>query len=246
MNILNIIDTIYESKYFPTILIISIIVLVFLFIAVILLGLKDAKKSKEPKKEIFQDIKDITFDTPSEKEAIKEDVTFEIPVLTKNLENFKKSLEEEIEREEKINVVKKESKAKEEEKPTKILDKNEIDNTAVIPVINIDTLEEPEKEEVVEEAPRPPKREIIKELFKNRKPKEVEPPKVKGGELEDQIVKPEQPKKKETPTVEQTKKVEQQKVEKKPTPVKKVDVPKIEKTAPTPKKETKYSGDDDF
>lgn len=246
MNILNIIDTIYESKYFPTILIISIIVLVFLFIAVILLGLKDAKKSKEPKKEIFQDIKDITFDTPSEKEAIKEDVTFEIPVLTKNLENFKKSLEEEIEREEKINVVKKESKAKEEEKPTKILDKNEIDNTAVIPVINIDTLEESEKEEVVEEAPRPPKREIIKELFKNKKPKEVEPPKVKGGELEDQIVKTEQTKIKETPKVEQPKKVEQQKVEKKPTPVKKVDVPKIEKTVPTPKKETKYSGDDDF
>ena len=98
MNLLNIIDTIYESKYFPTILIISIIVLVFLFVVVILLGLKDAKKSKEPKKEMFQDIKDITFDTPSEKEAIKEDVTFEIPVLTKNLENFKKSLEEEADR----------------------------------------------------------------------------------------------------------------------------------------------------
>ena len=39
MNILNIIDTIYESKYFPTILLVSIIVLVVLFIAVITLSL---------------------------------------------------------------------------------------------------------------------------------------------------------------------------------------------------------------
>ena len=162
MNVLNIIDTIYESKWFPTILIISIIILVVLFIAVILLGIKDSKKGKEPKKEKLQDLKDVTFEAPTEKEAISEDVTFEIPVLTKNLENFKKSLEEEIEREEKVHVIKETSK-EESKKKTKVLDKDEIDNTAVIPIIDIDPIEEPvketKKEVIKEEEPRPPKRE---------------------------------------------------------------------------------------
>ena len=241
MNILNIIDTIYESKYFPTILIISIIVLVFLFIAVILLGLKDAKKSKEPHKEQIQDLKDITFDAPTEKEAIKEDVTFEIPVLTKNLENFKKSLEEEIEREEKINVVKKTSNPKEEAKPTKILDKEKIDNTAVIPVIHIDSIEEPQKEKEEEEAPRPPKREILRELFKNHKPKEIVPPKVNGDQLEDQNNK--QVNKSENKKVENSKNnIENKKMEQPKTQ----EHQKEEKVSAPIKKETKYSGDDDF
>ncbi len=256
MNILNIIDTIYESKYFPTILLISILVLVFLFVVVIILGIKDSKRTNEPKKERLQDLKDITFDTPNEKETIKEDVVFEIPVLTKNLENFKKSLEEEIEREEQVHVVKKEAKLKEETKPTKILDKDEIDNTAVIPVINIETLEEPTKEEKEEEE-RPPKREILKELFKNRKPKEVEPPKVKGDQLEDPIIKEE--KKVTQKENALSKKVEQQKIEqpkkkieqpakelKKEEPVKKEEPRKVEPTPVLVKKETRYSGDDDF
>ena len=96
MKILNIIETIYESKWFPTILLISILILVVLFIAVIILAKKDAKKDKEPLKETIQDLKDVTFEQPNEKEIISEDVTFEIPILTKNLENFKKTLEEEI------------------------------------------------------------------------------------------------------------------------------------------------------
>ncbi len=250
MNILNIIDTIYESKYFPTILLISILVLVFLFVVVIILGIKDSKRTNEPKKERLQDLKDITFDTPNEKETIKEDVVFEIPVLTKNLENFKKSLEEEIEREEQVHVVKKEAKLKEETKPTKILDKDEIDNTAVIPVIKIDTIAEPTKEEKEEEE-RPPKREIIKELFKNRKPKEVEPPKVKGDQLEDQIIVEKKEVKKDIPLqkkVEQPKKKIEQPVKeiKKEEPAKKVEPRKVEPTPVFTKKETRYSGDDDF
>ena len=93
MNLFNIIDTIYESKHFPTILIIAIIVLVILFTSVTILGIKDAKKSKEPKKAKKDELLDITFDKPKEEpEPIKEDVTFEIPILTQNLENFKKNL----------------------------------------------------------------------------------------------------------------------------------------------------------
>ena len=170
MNILNIIDTIYESQWFPTALIISVIILVVLFIIVILLGVKDARKGKEPKRERLQDLKDVTFDTPSEKEAISEDVTFEIPVLTTNLENFKKSLEAEIEREEKVNVIKETSK-EESKKQTKVLDKATIENTDVVPIISLDDKkEEPTKEKsekpenkTKEEQLKHQKREILKE-----------------------------------------------------------------------------------
>jgi len=101
MNIFNFIDKIYESKNFKLILLISIILLVVLFLAVLILGLRDAKRSKNPKRKIDEDLKDITFDMPPEDEQmeIKEDVTFEMTALTENLENFKKSLEEEMEKE---------------------------------------------------------------------------------------------------------------------------------------------------
>ena len=55
MRLLNIIDTIYESKYFPTILQVSILILVVLFTAVVILGLRDSKKSKEPKEKKLED-----------------------------------------------------------------------------------------------------------------------------------------------------------------------------------------------
>ena len=240
MNILNIIDTIYESKYFPTILLVSIIVLVVLFVAVIILGKRDAKKALNPKKENVQELKDITFETITEKEAIKEDVTFEIPVLTQNLENFKKSLEEEIEREEKINVIKKSSDKKEEVKQAKILDKEKIDNTDILPIINIDTIEEPVVEEKIEEAPKPPKREILKELFKDKKSKEIEPPKLAPEAKKEEK---EIPKK-----IESEKKIpvkEEVKIEKSNI-VNKKEIKEPEKKPIPPKPEPKYSGDDDF
>ncbi len=101
MNIFNFIDRIYESKNFKLILLVSVILLIVLFLVVLLLGLRDAKRAKQPKRKIDEDIKDITFDMPPEDEKmeIKEDVTFEMTSLTENLENFKKSLEEEIEKE---------------------------------------------------------------------------------------------------------------------------------------------------
>ena len=94
MNILNIVDDIYESKYFPTILTIAVLVLIILFIIVLLLGIRDAKKAKEPPKKKVEELKDVTFDLQDEKAKVtetKEDVTFEMPVLTKNLEDFKKN-----------------------------------------------------------------------------------------------------------------------------------------------------------
>ncbi len=147
MMILNIIDKIYESKFFPPFLAGSLILLLLLFVIVMVMGIKDSKKIKEPKKEVEEEVKDITFETPKEAEAIKEDVTFEIPVLTENLENFKKNLEEEIQREDNSEYEKTNKTQEAQTKPIKILDMGEIEDTKIIPVLKIEEDEEPETEE---------------------------------------------------------------------------------------------------
>ena len=96
MKILNIIDKIYESSYFSKFLVIAIVGLLILFFIVLLLGIKDKNKTKKVKIEKQEEVNDITFEQANEPDNIKEDVTFEIPSLTQNLENFKKNLEKEI------------------------------------------------------------------------------------------------------------------------------------------------------
>lgn len=136
MNILNIIDKIYESKYFTTCLTIAFVGLIVLFIIVLIIGRKDAKKRSMTYEEQEEDVKDITFNMPEKQDNIKEDVTFEMPVLTKNLENFKKNLEEEIQNEEIAEVRKTSGIIKHKEpKATKILDINAIEDTSIIPNI---------------------------------------------------------------------------------------------------------------
>ncbi len=93
---MNIIDKIYSNSHFTTILIGAIAFLVVLFIIVLCLGIKDAKKAKNPVKKEKEE-KDITFeDVPQEPKDVAEDVTFEMGTITKNLEDFKKGLEEEL------------------------------------------------------------------------------------------------------------------------------------------------------
>lgn len=145
LSILNIINDIYEHEMFPKILTGSIIVLIILFLLILLIGMKDAKKAKTPIKVEEEDIKDITFDIVNEKDPIKEDVTFEIPVLTKNLEDFKKNLEEEIQKESEIEIIKTVETEEKDEKAVKILDINEIEDTHILPVLarqKIEVLEE--------------------------------------------------------------------------------------------------------
>lgn len=148
---LNFINSIYESEYFPKILLFAIIFLIVLFAVVLILGLKDAKRSKEPKKEVEEDIKDITFNMTNDTDVAKEDVTFEMPVLTKNLEDFKKNLEEEIQKESKINILTPVGELpKKQEKPQKILDIKTIEDTAIIPVLTPEVIEKYEVERLEE------------------------------------------------------------------------------------------------
>lgn len=132
MNILNIIDNIYENSHFTTALVVSVILLVVLFIIVLIIGIRDSRKDKQPKRLMEDDLNDISFDILPETEKVKEDVTFEMPVLTKNLENFKKNLEEEILNEEAVTVRKSNKVLEDDKKVVKVLDMDEIKDTSIL------------------------------------------------------------------------------------------------------------------
>ena len=66
----------------------------------------------------------------------KEDITFEFPSITKNLEAFKKSLEEELDQD-KDNLLPLEKS----QKPYKVLSVSEIEDTTIIPSLTAEELE---------------------------------------------------------------------------------------------------------
>ncbi len=169
MNLLSFMDKLYENDHFATILIIAIVVLVILFVIVLILGLKDAAASKKPKKPKEEEVKDITFAKEEESKQIKEDVTFETPVLTKNLEDFKKSFEEEIKKENDVEVrTTTHNSLSEATKPVKILDINVIEDTAVLTPISdedeITVTHDVDKKEIFK-----PKKEDIEEKTDDNK-----------------------------------------------------------------------------
>ena len=148
--IMNFVDKIYSNSHFTTILIGAIAFLVVLFIIVLYLGIKDAKKAKNPQKEEEKQ-KDITFEdiTPEQKE-IAEDVTFEMGTITKNLEDFKKGLEEELQNETTEIKVVDEPKQEEPIKndaPSEELSEEEVEDN----FLDLIDLKKEEKEETPEE-----------------------------------------------------------------------------------------------
>ena len=152
MVINNIIDKIYSNSHFTTILIGAIAFLVVLFIIVLYLGIKDAKKVKNPVKEDKEE-KDITFeDAPQEPKDIAEDVTFEMGTITKNLEDFKKGLEEELQNDtSEIEIVneeipKEEQKEEVKEEPGKTEDEIEDSFLDLIDLKKDEEKEEPKKD----------------------------------------------------------------------------------------------------
>lgn len=148
MKITDIITTIFEYKHFDTIIISVSIFLVLLFIIVLILGLLDAHKKKEKPVELFEK-EEITFEAPKEELIINEEITLEMPSITKNLEDFKKSIEEEIKQENiTSNIELEQSNEKpllDNSKPIKILNINEIENTQIV-----ETIKE-EQESLIEE-----------------------------------------------------------------------------------------------
>ena len=152
MIINNIIDKIYSNSHFTTILIGAIAFLVVLFIIVLYLGIKDAKKVNNSSKEEKEE-KDITFeDVPQEPKDIAEDVTFEMGTITKNLEDFKKGLEEELQNDtSEIEIVneeipKEEQKEEVKEEPEKTEDEIEDSFLDLIDLKKDEEKEEPKKD----------------------------------------------------------------------------------------------------
>ena len=127
---LNVIDRIYENAHFKQIFAYSIVFLIIIFVVVFLIGLHDARKEK---RRITKDKEngDISFDKTNIVDEIDSDVTFEIPSLTKNLENFKKSIEEAMQEEKMENYEVIKRGASKEVKNNKILDKDSIENTVI-------------------------------------------------------------------------------------------------------------------
>ena len=151
MNLLNIITTMFEYKYFPAIISITIGFLVITFLVVLFTGLKDAKKKEIKKVEIFEE-KDITFEDPKEELIIQEEVTLEMPSLTKNLEDFKKAIEEEIKQENiETNVEIEEGKQiQENTKPIKTINVNEVEDSIIMETISKKDSNQKEKKELIE------------------------------------------------------------------------------------------------
>lgn len=149
MKITDIITTIFEYKHFDTIIISISIFLVLLFIIVLIVGLLDSRKKKEKPVELFEK-EEITFEAPKEELIINEEITLEMPSITKNLEDFKKSIEEEIKQENiTSNIEVEQSNEKpllDNSKPIKILNINEIENTQIV-----ETIKEEKVETAIEE-----------------------------------------------------------------------------------------------
>lgn len=127
MNLLNIIDKIYSSSYFTTVLIGAIVLLIILFVIVLIMGIRDSKKiTEEPKEE--EEVKDITLKPLDEMTPVEvnEDVTFEVPSITKNLEDFKKNLELELQKENNPIPLEKSNK------PFKVTEVNELEDTILM------------------------------------------------------------------------------------------------------------------
>ena len=146
MNLLNIIDKIYGSSYFTTFLIGAIILLIVLFIIVLIMGIRDSKKINQVVEE-EEEPTDITLKPLDEleKDEIKEDVTFEIPSITANLENFKKNLELELQKNNKVETL------NNSDKQFKVTQVNELEDTVLLnptDLVNASENEEVKKVEV--------------------------------------------------------------------------------------------------
>jgi hypothetical protein len=140
MNIMSIIDNIYGSKNFGNIMGISILVLSAVFLLILFLGLHEKNKRLHPKKKKEVLESDITFDENAKvnDDEVKEEITFEKPVISEKLENFKKNMEVKLENigdDESLNRVIKisrKSSLMENTRKYKILDIDEIEDTQTL------------------------------------------------------------------------------------------------------------------
>lgn len=173
MKFIDIVTTIFEYENFSTILIASTLGIFLLFILVLLAGLRDSKKKKEkPVEVIKEELKDVTMEKLKEELIISEEVTLEMPSITKNLEEFKKAIEEEIKHEDEHTTMQvqlsPDKSLLESAKAIKILNINDIENTIILEPKKVAAAAEAQNhqeqiEEKMEEEIIPQEPEIIEE-----------------------------------------------------------------------------------
>lgn len=139
MGILNMFGSIYENKVIMKTFAIIVAFLLVIFFVVLCIALIEKRKRLHPKN-VEEELKDISFEMPKEEDIVKEDVTFEMPSLTKNLEDFKKNIEEELKKEElEANVIETSVKPKNKEETTKtykIIGAKEIDDESLKEIVS--------------------------------------------------------------------------------------------------------------
>ena len=140
MITLNIISNLFSNDNFIDILTFSFISLVILFFVILYLAYRDKNKENKTNNSIIK-----INDTKKKKNnKIKEDITFEIPVISESLQQYKASIEESL----KNNVVYHEAKPAIQNikiktpKHTKVLDIDKIEETFIEPKFNFDKINE--------------------------------------------------------------------------------------------------------
>ena len=135
MTLESTISSLYNNKTLMNTFLIVVGILLVLFFIILTIALIEKKKRLNPKK-LEEEIKDISFELPKEEDMVKEEVTFEMPYLTKNLEDFKKNIEEELKKENiEAKVIETNVKPKSKENGTKsykIEGAKELDDDALI------------------------------------------------------------------------------------------------------------------
>ena len=135
MTLESTISSLYNNKTLMNTFLIVVGILLVLFFIILTIALIEKKKRLNPKK-LEEEIKDISFELPKEEDMVKEEVTFEMPYLTKNLEDFKKNIEEELKKENiEAKVIETNVKPKTKENGTKsykIEGAKELDDDALI------------------------------------------------------------------------------------------------------------------
>ena len=141
MNTMNIISTLFNNDNFIDILTFSIISLTTLFIIILFLAYRDKHKKDKPRTNI---LKELDNKKKVNNNKIKEDITFEMPVVSENLQRYKESIEKSFQNDNDFKEAKpiiQNIKLK-TPKQTKVLDIDKIVETPVEPTFNLEKINE--------------------------------------------------------------------------------------------------------
>lgn len=141
MIIMNIINNLFSNDNFVAILTFTFIGLTILFLVILFFAYKDKNKKDKPHINI---LKDDDKKKNNINNKVKEDVTFEMPIISENLRQYKESIEKNLQDNIRFSEAKpliQNIKLK-TPKQTKVLDIDKIEETYIESSLNLDELNE--------------------------------------------------------------------------------------------------------